>query len=89
MIIDRTNVVIVNTCDAWQGYESFKLVGVYTSKSQLKALILRLLESDTIELDDGGSGELSKEDLDFDDIEAIVNQLKYININIITVNEDQ
>ena len=85
-MIQEYQAVIINLCDAWQSYTSFRLTGVYTSKLQLKIIIHKLLESDTIELD---NEEITIGDLDFNDIERLQNQLKYVNINPINFNQDE
>ena len=84
-MINNYSAVILNTCDAWEAYESFRLIGIYTSKLQLKIIIHKLLESNTIELTDN----YTVEDLDFDDVETLRNQLKYISMNLVNFNENE
>ncbi len=41
--------VVVNTCDGWQSYSSFQLIGVFTNIKKLYAVLDQLLKDEVIQ----------------------------------------
>ena len=81
---------IVNTCDEWNSYTSFRLVGVFTSRKKLNTILVAMLKKREIEFDD--ESDIGK------DIENTVycfterelhDKLKYLSVQIININERQ
>lgn len=78
--------IIVNTCDAWESYHSFRLVGVYTNKKKFISVIHEMIDEDAIELNEGYSKEDINEDTKLLELQA---NLKYVHFKEIKLNEKQ
>ena len=82
----RNEVYVVNQCDAWRTYDSFRLVGIFTSRKKLNPVLNRLIKNKSIERDDcpeDGRFVNSLTDRELQD------HLKYVHIEVITLNELQ
>jgi hypothetical protein len=82
----RKVVFVVSTCNAWKEYHSFRLVGIFTSRRMLNPVLNSLLKRKEIEWDDN--------DCDIDIVNRFSDQwiqenLKYINIDFVTLNKVQ
>ncbi len=73
--------VVVNTCDQWKSYSSFRLVGVYTNRADLSTLLMNLLKENIIEVDE-----------DFNHRTATLRELddnvEFLHFNQINLNEN-
>ena len=78
-------VFLVNTCDAWNSYDSFQLVGIFTTRKALNPVLNKMIKQGDIDLDSAASkktvNNLSDRELD--------DYLTYISIQKITLNEVQ
>ena len=77
---------VVNTCDGWQSYSSFRLVGVFTNMGKLYASLDQLLKDESIEWSDSEEVSTTTKGLT---IAELQDDLHYINFNSITLNEKQ
>ena len=80
----KREVYVVNLCDAWESYESFGFVGIFTSRKKLDGVLNKLLKKGNIEWryderTEKSISKLSEKEMSF--------QLRYVNINKVTLNE--
>jgi len=73
--------IVVNSCDRFKQFSSFRLIGVYTNKQYVDKLLRELIKTNKIEYD-GTSVAL-------DSIEELNIKCSYIHLNEIVVNEKQ
>jgi hypothetical protein len=84
--IKMKKVYVVNTCDAWNTYESMSLVGIFTTRKKVNPVLNKLLKEKKIEWSDDECTDrfvnklTDRELLDF---------LKYVFVELITLNEVQ
>ena len=75
-------VFLVNTCDAWKSYDSFRLVGIFTTRKALNPVLNRMIKQGDIDLDSAANkktvNNLSDRELD--------DYLTYISIQKVTLN---
>jgi len=79
-------VYVVNTCNVWKTYDSFSLVGIFTSRKKLNPVLNRLLKQEDIvwsddECKDKFVNKLTDRELNDD--------LDYICVELVTLNEVQ
>ena len=74
--------VIINQCDEWQSYASFKLVGVFTNRQKMNDTILNLLEREKIEF----NGNILK--LNELNIQELSREVTYLHLEEVELNED-
>jgi hypothetical protein len=79
-------VYVVNQCDAWRSYDSFRLVGIFTTRKKLNVILNRLLKNKSIQWYDE---ERSDRFVTFLTDRELQNNLKYIHIEVIKLNEIQ
>ncbi len=75
---------VVNTCDQWQAYASFRFVGVFTNRRKLNQALNKLLTEERCKWDGPEKrfvSELSLRDLQIN--------LQFVNINEITLNKEE
>jgi hypothetical protein len=82
----KREVYVVNLCDAWESYASFGFVGIFTSRKKLNVVLNKLLKKGDIEWryderTEKSINKLSEKEMSF--------QLRYVNINKVTLNEIQ
>ena len=80
----KREVYVVNLCDDWESYESFGFVGIFTSRKKLDGVLNKLLKKGNIEWryderTEKSISKLSEKEMSF--------QLRYVNINKVTLNE--
>ncbi len=71
--------IVVNTCDEWQSYSSFNLVGVYPNRQHLNKVVRELIKEKVIDFDGTSVAKMTMEELQ--------DNCTYINFNEITLNE--
>ena len=76
------NVFVVNTCDEWKGYDSFSLVGVFTSRTQLNKILQKLLNEKKIT-------KYMPETIQESSLKGLQERIEFVHINFITINEEQ
>jgi len=79
-------VYVVNTCNIWKAYDSFALVGIFTTRKKLNTVLNWLLKQDDICWDDY-EGEVRFVNKLTD--KELIDHLDYIHISIINLNEVQ
>jgi hypothetical protein len=79
-------VFVVSTCDAWMSYDSFRLVGVFTSRAKLNPVLNNMLKHRIIVWDDDTRTDRFVNKLTD---KQLHNELKYISVELITLNEVQ
>ena len=83
-------VYLVNTCDIWMSYDSFRLVGIFTCRRKLNPVLVKLLKEKAIEFeDDSYSGKDIKDVINSFSEYELKSKLSYISIDIITLNQEQ
>jgi hypothetical protein len=83
-------VYVVNTCNVWKTYDSFSLVGIFTSRKKLNPVLNRLLKQKDIAWSDETftSPKADRAVNGFSDRE-LLDHLDYIFIELVTLNEVQ
>ncbi len=82
----QNEVYVVNTCNAWKEYSSFRLVGIFTTRRKLNPVLNKLLKSGDIIWNYDKCTMRYVNRLNDNDLH---NQLKYISVQVITLNEEQ
>lgn len=82
----RKYVYVVNTCNEWKTYDSFRMVGIFTTRKKLNVVLNRLLKQEDIAWDDDVCTDRFVNNLM--DME-LSNNLKYVSIEKLTLNEVQ
>jgi hypothetical protein len=72
--------IVVNTCNEWKEYSSFRLVGVYTNKQYVDKLLRKLIKQ--------GSVEYNGTSVARDSIDELNNKCTYVDLNEIVLNKE-
>lgn len=78
-------VLVVNTCNIWKEYASFKLVGIFSSRRILNKTLNLLLKIGTINWSD----EDCKDRVNDYDLKYLHDNLIYISIECVILNKKQ
>jgi hypothetical protein len=79
-------VFVVNTCNEWNEYASFRLVGIFTSRRKLNPILNKMLECGDISWHDDENTDFKVNSYTDEELQ---NQLEYVSIKIVTLNEEQ
>jgi hypothetical protein len=82
----NVKVIVVNTCNQWNEYASFKFVGVFTGRTYLNRTLNKLLESDVIEWK---NKDLNGTKVNGLKIDFLKRELGFVNLNIIFLNHEE
>lgn len=74
--------VLLNQCDVWKDYTSFRLVGVFTDRDDLNNVIIKLHKASAIKFD----GNIS--DINEMSLEELYDACMHLHFNEIELNED-
>lgn len=83
----KNEVYVVNTCDAWQGYNSFRLVGVFTNRKSLNKVLNSLIQDENIAWKCNEEKPYRK--VNSYSVDELMVDLEYVNINVVKLNEIQ
>lgn len=79
-------VYVVNTCNIWKEYASFRLVGIFTSRKKLNVVLNKMLKDKDIVWSDA---ICSKKFVNKLTDSELCDDLDYVNIEQITLNKEQ
>lgn len=82
----RNEVYVVNTCNVWKWYSSFRLVGVFTSRKKLNPILNKMLNDKQIMWNDETCNKRFVNDLTDKELH---NHIDYLSVQVITLNEKQ
>ena len=78
-------VYIVNYCDAWKMYSSYRLLGVFTNRKKLNVVLNRALKRGDIEWDDTECKDRFVNHLSDGELQT---ELNYLAVEFIPLNVD-
>lgn len=73
--------IIINQCDQWQSYESFKLVGVFINYPKMMRILQQLIIDNKADFDQQWTGNKPS-------VNELQNSFTYLNFNEVEFNED-
>jgi hypothetical protein len=77
--------VVLNTCDSWKTFSSFKLIGVFTNRKKLEKVIRKLIKSNDIEVDENSPIELPLKNFTINELN---NHINFLSVQEINLNEE-
>lgn len=75
--------VIINSCDIWKTYASFRLIGVFTNRKKLNILIKKMIKNKEIEF---GSFNKKVEECSIEDLQNLCNFISLEEIEFNQIN---
>lgn len=79
-------VYLVNFCNGWKEFSTFRLCGIFTTRTKLNVVLNKLLKEETIEWNDAMCTDKFVNRLTDAELQ---DNLDYVSIEIITLNEIQ
>ena len=79
-------VYVVNQCDRWKSYDSFRLVGIFTNRKKLNPVLNKFLKDQSIEWDDEECTDRFVNKLTDRELQ---DELRFIYIELVALNELQ
>lgn len=81
-------VILVNTCDIWKTYSSFRFVGIFTNRNKLNKVITDMIKSKAIEFSDSkNDGKNIMEVVKSMTIDELHSNISYLSVELKTLNE--
>ena len=81
-------VILVNTCDAWKTYSSFRFVGIFTNRNKLNKAITDMIKSKAVEFSNSkNDGKNIMEVVKSMNIDELHSNISYLSVELKTLNE--